>query len=130
MQMQNLSFVIVIDEHSYMSGMVSEETLLSAITASLDKKNNQTKEYTLSQDNTLITTSELSINEINKIFQTNLTSQYGMVTIGGWLIEQLGTIPQTGATLQKGQFFFRVLAADSVKIKKIHIKRLTNTDVE
>ena len=57
---------------------------------------------------------------------SNLESQNNMVTLGGWLIEQLGDIPKSGTKYQTKDFLFQVLAAEPNRIRRIYVRKLGN----
>ena len=67
----------------------------------------------------------MELSDFNDYFHTDLHSESNMVTIGGWLIENLGEIPKSGTKVQKQGFFFHVLSASSRKIKTIYIRKLS-----
>ena len=52
-----------------------------------------------------------------------------MVTIGGWLTEQLGDIPKSGTQYVWNNFLFQVLSADPNRVRRIYIRRGGKKDV-
>ena len=73
----------------------------------------------------IIASGRLELAEFNEIFGSSLVSRENIVTIGGWLVEQLGDIPLTGAKYVTDQFLFYVLSAEPTRIRRIYIRRLT-----
>ena len=53
-----------------------------------------------------------------------LPSENNRVTVGGWLIEQVGDIPKAGSKYTLQGFLFHVLAADLKRISRIYIRKL------
>ncbi len=51
----------------------------------------------MSGEDILIASGKMELAEFEKIFGVTLHSENNMVTIGGWLTEQMGDIPKTGA---------------------------------
>jgi CBS domain containing-hemolysin-like protein len=47
-----------------------------------------------------------------------------MVTVGGWLTEQLGDIPKAGTNYVTRDFLFHVLSADPNRVRRIYIRKL------
>ncbi len=72
----------------------------------------------------VIASGKLELSEFEDIFHIPLESKEGSVTLGGWLIEQLGDIPTAGAKYANDRFLFYVLAADPNRIRRIYIRRL------
>ena len=81
--------------------------------------------FTKASHDVIITAASMELSDFNDYFHTDLHSESNMVTIGGWLIENLGEIPKSGTKVQKQGFFFHVLSASSRKIKTIYIRKLT-----
>jgi CBS domain containing-hemolysin-like protein len=47
-----------------------------------------------------------------------------MITIGGWLTEQLGDIPKAGTKYETDDFLFHVLAAYPNRVRRLYIRKL------
>ena len=62
--------------------------------------------------------------EFEKIFGLELECKEPVVTLGGWLTQQLGDIPAVGAEYATKDFVFYVLAADPNRIRRIYVRRL------
>ena len=80
--------------------------------------------YTRSSEDVIIASGKLELSEFKEIFGIPLKSRENIVTLGGWLIEQLGDIPAMGAKYATDQFLFYVLAADPNRIRRIYVRRL------
>lgn len=110
---------LVIDEHGQTTGTISEFDLIKQIAKLKSAANTSYKR--VSKD-AIIAPGSLSIDEVNALFNTHLTSDYHLATIGGWLTEKLETIPKSQTTYQQQGLFFRILAADATKVIKIYIQ--------
>jgi putative hemolysin len=73
----------------------------------------------------IITSGKFELSEFEEIFDVSLKSENNMVTIGGWLTEQLGDIPKPGTKYQAQGFLFHVLAADPTRVRRIYIRQQT-----
>ncbi len=70
---------------------------------------------------------KLELSDFEKIFGIPLESQNNMVTLGGWLTEQMGGIPKSGTKFQTAEFLFQVLAADPNRVRRIYVRKLLIT---
>jgi CBS domain containing-hemolysin-like protein len=80
--------------------------------------------YTRSGSNEIIVSGRLEIEQFNDIFNTELISENNLLTIGGWLTEQLGNIPKSGTKYETQNLLFQVLTAEPNKITKIYVRKL------
>lgn len=115
---------IVVDEYGSISGLITQEDLIEAVVGEITDRRDEKSLYTRSNDNVIIASGKMELAEFNEIFGTSLESQENIVTLGGWLIEQLGDIPQAGAQYATDQFLFYVLAADPNRVRRIYVRRL------
>jgi putative hemolysin len=118
------SFAIVVDEYRSISGIVSLEDLVETVIGEIVDRRDEKSLYIHSGKDTIIAHGKMEISEINKILNLSLESQNNMITISGFLIEQLGDIPKTGTKYSTPDCLFRILSADHTKIRRIYIQKL------
>ena len=80
--------------------------------------------YTRSGEDVIIASGKLELSDFNKIFEVELKSIGHVVTLGGWLIDQMGTIPRSGDKYATDEFLFYVLAAEPNRVRRIYVRRL------
>jgi CBS domain containing-hemolysin-like protein len=115
---------IVVDEYGMISGLITEEDLIEAIVGEISDRRDPKSLYTRSSDDVIIASGKLELSEFREIFGIPLFSQGNVVTLGGWLVEQLGDIPQAGTKYATDQFLFYVLAAKPNRVQRIYVRRL------
>lgn len=115
---------MVVDEYGSISGLITWEDLIEVVIGNISDLRDQKSLYTRAGQNEIIASGKLELDEFNDIFDANLESQNNMVTIGGWLTEQLGDIPKNGTKYQTNHFLFHVLAADPNRIRRLYIRKL------
>jgi putative hemolysin len=115
---------IVIDEYGSISGLVTKEDLISSVIGDVVDLKEGSPFYTRSGDDIIIASGKLEITTFEEIFHCSLQNPTHAVTIGGWLIGELGDIPSAGARYVNDDFLFYVLAADPNRIKRVYIRRL------
>lgn len=115
---------IVVDEYSSISGLIAYEDLVELVVGKISDLRDQKSQYTRAGDNEIIASGKLELSEFNDIFESNIESPNHMVTIGGWLTEQLGEIPKAGTSKEINGFLFQILAADPQRIRRLYIRKL------
>lgn len=118
------NLAIVVDEYGSISGLIAQEDLIEAVIGEIVDRRDAKSLFTRSSEDVIIASGKLELSEFKEIFGVSLKSNEGIVTLGGWLIEQLGDIPATGTKYSNGQFLFYVLAAEPNRIRRIYVRRL------
>ncbi len=118
------SLAMVVDEYGSISGLITQEDLIEAVVGEITDRRDPKSLYTRSSEDVIIASGKLELSEFKEIFGIPLKSKENIVTLGGWLIEQLGEIPLTGTNYANDQFLFYVLAAEPNRIRRIYVRRL------
>jgi CBS domain containing-hemolysin-like protein len=113
---------IVLDEYGSISGLITQEDLVETVVGEI-KDRRDTTSYTRSSKDVIIASGRLELAEFKDIFGISLKSQE-VVTLGGWLTEQLGDIPKVGMKFSTSEFFFYILAAEPHRIDRIYVRKL------
>jgi putative hemolysin len=114
---------MAVDEYGTVTGLISKEDLIELVIGEISDRRDQKATYTISGKNVIIASGKMELSEFNRIFTTELTSEAGMVTLGGWLTEQLGDIPKAGVNFEWNDFLFQVLSADSNRVRRIYVRK-------
>ena len=117
------SLALVVDEYGSLSGLITQEDLIEAIVGEISDRRDVKSLYTRSGPDVIIASGKLELGEFEGIFGKPLKSKENAVTLGGWLIEQLGDIPAAGTKYATDDFLFYVLAADPNRIRRIYVRR-------
>jgi putative hemolysin len=115
---------IVVDEYSSICGLITQEDLFEIVVGEIADRRDDKIRYSPAGKDVIIASGKFELNEFAELFHVQLPSENNMVTLGGWLTEQLGTIPKSGTKYIWRNFLFQVLAADSNRVRRIYIRRL------
>lgn len=115
---------IVVDEYGSISGLITQEDLIEAVVGEISDLRDPKALYTQSGADVIIASGKLELAEFKEIFGLALKSEENVVTLGGWLIEQLGDIPKAGTRYATEQFLFYVLSASPNRIQRIYVRKL------
>lgn len=120
------SFAVVIDEHGSNAGIVTMVDIMRAVFGRM------TDEYTEHQlppekrirvtgKSEFLVPGDMLITDVNTSFHVNLQSEE-CDTIGGWLLEQFGYLPENGEKLKVGNRWFIVEEVAARRIQNIRIR--------
>jgi CBS domain containing-hemolysin-like protein len=124
MREKSAHLAIVVDEYGTISGLVTQEDLIEKVVGEISDRRDIKSLYTRSGEDIIIASGKMEISEFKDIFGIPLLSKEHAVTLGGWLIEQLGSIPQTGTQYATDEFLFYVLAAEPNRVRRVYVRRL------
>ncbi len=118
------SLALVVDEYGSISGLIALEDLVEKVVGEIADARDEKSRYTRSGEDVIIASGKMELAELEEIFGESLPSENNMVTVGGWLTEQMGDIPKTGVKYTAHGFLFHVLAADAKRVRRIYIRSL------
>ena len=115
---------LVVDEYGSVSGLIALEDLVETVVGEIADARDEKADYTPSGKEIIISSGKLELSEFEKFFDTTLPSVNNMITLGGWLTEQIGDIPKAGFKYTAYGFLFHVLASDHKRVRRIYVRRL------
>lgn len=118
------SIAVVVDEYGSVSGIIALEDLVEEVVGDIVDRRDQEACYTTAGDDVVIASGKMELSQFEEIFDVCLVSQNHVVTIGGWLTEQMGDIPKSGMKYQTKEFLFHVLAAEPTRVQRVYIRKL------
>lgn len=118
------SLAIVVDEYGSISGLITQEDLIESVVGEITDRRDDLNLYTRSGEDAIIASGKLELSEFKEIFGIPLKSKENILTLGGWLIEQLGDIPSVGTKYADDRFLFYILEAAPNRIRRIYVRKL------
>ncbi len=125
---EDRELALCVDEYGSITGLITREDLLEVVVGQIVDSRDQDTNYTRQNENEIIAYGKMELLEFNDLFEADLESQEGLVTLGGWLTEQAGDIPKPGYKLEKKGFLFQVLASSPTRVERIYVRKLQGTD--
>lgn len=124
MKKKNIRLAIVLDEYGGVSGLLTMEDLVEAIVGSMNESHRSSEtEWIQVEENVYIVYGKMLLDDINEKLQVSLQAK--SVTLSGYLIEQLGYIPNEASMpieITKNQVKFTILSVEKNVIKKVRIQ--------
>lgn len=124
LRQRGISLAMVVDEYGSVSGLITQEDLVEAVIGEIIDARDLSSLYTRSSEDVIIASGKMELSEFKDLFGVALKSKENIVTLGGWLVEQLGDIPTSGTKYATDDFLFYVLAAEPNRIRRIYVRRL------
>ena len=124
MQRERTHLVIIVDEYGGVDGMLTIEDLVEEIVGEILDEYDLEKDEKIKilKDGSALVEGDTDIDEINEKLDTEFPEKTAAFeSIGGFIVNKLGRIPQNGETIEFGNSRLSVVEADERRIKKIKI---------
>jgi len=120
------NFAVLVDEYGSNQGIITMDDILKAVFGRItDEHNTEGKNaeerIQIIKTNQFLIPGELSIDDFNRIFKQNFSSE-AFESIGGFLLEEFGYLPQAGEFLKRNNC---ILAVDAQSQRRIKMIKLT-----
>lgn len=125
-QEKNMHMGIVVDEYGGTAGLVSLEDILEEIVGEIhDEYDNEENEITKLDENSYLVLGKYLIDELNDLFGEDFSSEDDDYdTVGGFIFNHIGTIPEEGDNFEYGNYKFTVKEIDNKRINKVLVEKL------
>ena len=124
--------VMVADEYGGVAGLVTFKRLVESIVGKVEEgeaEEGAEPQVEILDEHTAYLDGRLSIADANEQLALELPSgEYE--TVAGFLLEQLGSIPEVGAEVSFGNLHFAVLEMQGVRIGRVRVRRDPEPDEE
>jgi Mg2+/Co2+ transporter CorB len=114
-------FAFAVDEYGDVQGLVTTEDVLREIVGEFDTEPGSIgPEVKQEQDNVFVVDASVNIRQLNRLMTWDLPTD-GPKTLNGLIVEQLETIPDSGATLTLAGYQLEILETSEHAIKRVRI---------
>jgi CBS domain containing-hemolysin-like protein len=113
----------VVDEYGGTDGLVTLEDVLEELVGEIaDEKDVTEILITRVSRNEIVAQGEVDLREINNIFHTDFP-QLEHRSLNGYLLEELGRVPDTGEKLEREGIIIEVLDATDTQVLRARLRR-------
>ena len=123
---KNINIAIVLDEYGGLAGIVTREDVIEEIFGELydEHEIKDTDKIIFETDNRWIISGDTSFYDIHDILDLDLKHSKRILTIGGYLIEKIGRIPEEQETFNFEEGVYEILKTENNKIGSIRFKKV------
>jgi putative hemolysin len=127
-QTSNTQLAIVVDEFGSTAGVISIEDIVEEIVGDIRDEYDTTEAVECVQlgDNEYAVDAAINLYDFNRLFEIDLPTDESD-SLGGYLYEQFGKVPEVGATLETNGLRLRVESVEGVRIRLVHVERIVVT---
>ena len=123
MKKQQSHLCIVVDEYGGTSGLVTMEDILEELVGEIwDEHDEVTEEIKTESDGVWTADGLTKLEDFAERFGLEISSEN--VSLGGWVMEMLGRIPEAGDSFEYGDYMIRVTETDGHRAAECRIERI------
>lgn len=113
---------IVVDEYGGTTGLVTMEDVLEELVGEIWDEHDEEREDIIPQgENAYIADGSMNLNEFSGYF--GIDTESDNVSLGGWVTEILGRIPEKGDSFEYGPLGIEVVKTDSHRVVQVKVKK-------
>lgn len=128
LQKEKSHIAVVLDEYGGTYGIVTMEDILEELVGEIWDEHDEVSEFfKKTGENTYRVDASVDFEDFCEFF--GISDETEMVSLGGWLSEQLGKIPERGDYFEYGNLSVRILAVEGHRVEQISVKELEETKV-
>ncbi len=127
MQREQQEMVIVVDEFSGTSGLITIQDLISEIIGDQnDPESEETNIWQQINENTYVVSAQISLEDINRYLAIDLPVGEDYNTLSGFLQEQWQKIPAQGEIFDYDDLQFTIISTEKNRLQQIKIQQQSN----
>ncbi|MFC4095147.1 hemolysin family protein [Euzebyella saccharophila] len=117
------SIAVVLDEYGGTSGIMTVEDIVEELFGEIEDEHDTTDliEEVL-EDNSFKFSARLEVDYLNETYKLELPKSDEYETLGGFIVNQKGEIPEKDSEIQLGNFSFKILEVSNTKIDLVALE--------
>jgi CBS domain containing-hemolysin-like protein len=122
-QTRRIHMAIVLDEYGGTDGLVTLEDVIEELVGEIDDETDLPEDAITRVSRTeIVATGDVDLREINHFFNTALP-QLEHRSLNGYLLEELGHVPEAGETLERDGVRIEVMEATDTQVLRARLRR-------
>lgn len=120
---QRKSIALVVDEFGGTSGMLTVEDVVEEIFGEIEDEHDKEElvDRRLSP-NEFVFSARIEIDAVNKKYNLDIPIAEGYETLGGFILNNYGSIPRAEEVIRIGRFVFKILSVSRTRIDQVNLK--------
>lgn len=128
MQKKKIHLAVVVDQYGGTEGIVTLEDIIEELVGEIwDESDEITAPVKFTSENVFETSGEVSLNDFNRFFEARAMEfriDTDSNTVGGWLFELFGRIPEVNDSIKTEDFNITVLSLDDFRVGTVRFEIL------
>jgi putative hemolysin len=116
---------LVVDEYGSVNGLITREDLAETVIGTAQEPSQD--DLQRAGFDAYLASGKSELSAVEEALGLELPNPHHRVTIGGWLTDQLASIPKAGDDFRGHGLYVQVLAADPTRVLKLYLKKLGGT---
>ncbi|MGF1630199.1 MAG: hemolysin family protein [Kiloniellaceae bacterium] len=126
---EGIHMAVVVDEYGTTEGIVTLTDVLESIAGELPERGEITEPLIVQrQDGSWLVAGSLPMDEFEGRFGLHGASHAGFHTLAGFVLQQLGHLPDIGESFLYNDFRFEVVDMDGRRVDKVLVQKITSSD--
>lgn len=123
MQKEHNHIVVVVNEYGETAGIVTMEDILEEIVGEIwDERDEEVEEFEKLDDGSYRVLCTANIEDFFERFDLEAAEEPEATTVNGWIIEQIGSIPEVGCRFEYQNLEITVTRADDLMAQEINVR--------
>lgn len=123
LQMNKSHVAVVLDEYGGTYGIVTMEDILEELVGEIwDEHDEVVVDFKETGKDTYVVDGSVDLDEFCEFF--GLSAESEVVSLGGWVMEQFGNIPEIGDSFEYENYVIKVTELDIHRVAQIEIKKI------
>ena len=119
------TLAVVLDEYGSLAGLAALEDLFEVLVGNiLNRRDFESQRFYMPDEDTLIASARMELEQACEILRMPLMSEESE-TLGGFLMEQLGEVPEEGSVCEMAGLRWTVLDAEGPALRTLKLERLS-----
>jgi CBS domain containing-hemolysin-like protein len=128
-QNRRIHLAIVVDEYGGTDGLVTLEDVIEELVGEIEDETDVSEEPIIRiSRNEIVAVGDVDLREVNHFFNATLP-QLEHRSLNGYLLEELGRVPETGEKLERDGISIEVLDATDTQVTRVRMRRSPARDV-
>ncbi len=125
-QRERIHLAVVLDEFGGTAGLITLEDIIEEFFGDIqDEYDVEPAQLIELSESIVLADARIGIDEIEAFFEVELPENDEYDSLGGFLLDQAGNVPDVGEEIQWESLRFRIIEADVRRIDRVKIEKLT-----
>jgi len=124
---QHIQIAVVLDEYGGTSGIVTVEDILEEIVGEIEDEYDQEESENrirVRSSGGVEVDARVRIDEINEMFDLDIPDDEDYDTVGGFVTDRFGRVPDAGEEHRENGLLARILQSDERRVRRVFLKRI------